>query len=139
MGEELTPDEKEYRRDAVNAQRKSQDHFDKLVVTLSAGALGVSFAFVTDIIGSDSAISLELLVWAWGMWSASLVVILCSHFLSVEAFRTVIRQVDDGTIYDEPPGRGLTKWTGIANIFAAILFMAGLLFMIIFARINLGG
>lgn len=139
MGKELTSDEKEYRRDAVNAQRKSQEHFDKLVVTLSAGALGVSFAFITDIIGSDSATSIELLMWAWGLWSASLVVILCSHYLSVEAFRVVIRQVDAGTIYDEPPGRGLTKWTEIANLFAGFLFIVGLLFMILFARINLGG
>jgi hypothetical protein len=40
--------DREYRAQLVAVQRKSEEAFDKTVVTLSGGALGVSFAFVTN-------------------------------------------------------------------------------------------
>ena len=44
----------EYRAHLVSAAQKAQEDFDKTLLALSGGALGVSFAFVKDIVGDGS-------------------------------------------------------------------------------------
>ena len=43
-----------YRDFLIAAEQKSQEDYDKTVIALSGGALGISFAFATDIVGGQS-------------------------------------------------------------------------------------
>ncbi|WP_134984071.1 hypothetical protein [Xanthomonas axonopodis] len=54
-GEDANRDEvdPEYRQWLVVAEQKAQEDYDKTVLTLSGGALGISFAFVKDIVGQN--------------------------------------------------------------------------------------
>src|SRR5690349_12843370 len=47
---------------------QSIDQFDKVVLTLTAGGFGVSFAFLKDIIKPEAVTHLWQLRTAWGCW-----------------------------------------------------------------------
>jgi hypothetical protein len=91
----------EYRKHCVSAEQKAQDDYDKAVLTLSGGALAISFAFLKDLVGSGPLAQTQLLLWAWLLWSGSIVATLASFWFSQSALRTAIAQVDAGTIRNQ--------------------------------------
>jgi len=128
----------EYRKLLVTAEQKSQEDFDKTVLSLSGGALGISFVFLKDVIGSNPIMSPTLLLIAWIAWGFSTFAVLTSFYLSRLALLHAISQVDAGTIYDEQqPGGVYSRLTAILNASGAILFLVGVLFITMFAGYNL--
>lgn len=126
-----------YRDHLVLAGQKSQEDYDKTVVTLSGGALGVTFAFLEKVIGNGPAATPELLFAAWLCWAASITSVLTSYFLSRVALRKAIEQVDSG----EDPPRRPGGWTGFAteifNILSGTFFVVGVVTAAIFVLRNL--
>ena len=51
--DQFSKDRKQYRTALSALEQKSQAEYDRLVVLLSGGALGISFAFVEGFIGDD--------------------------------------------------------------------------------------
>lgn len=127
----------EYRQSLIAAEQKAQDDFDKAVLSLSGGALGVSFVFVKDIIGPAAIHHPQLLLAAWLSWALSSLAILASFFASHLALRRAIKQCDDGSIYTQTPGGIYAKATGTLNASGAVLFVAGVCFMAAFIYSNL--
>jgi hypothetical protein len=146
----------EYRKLCVAAEQKAQDDFDKSVLALSGGALGVSFAFIKDIVGPGAIIHPYLLVSAWAAWGASIVATLASYWFGQQALRTAIDQVDvtlrkrkgaegqKGTegqkgIDGEIPGRKFAWITAALNVMAGLLFVLGVASIVTFVGANVGG
>lgn len=128
----------EYRQWLIAAEQKAQDDFDKAVLSLSGGALGISFIFVKDIIGPGAIHHPMLLLVAWMSWALSSFAILASFFASHLALRVAIRQCDDGSIYQQTPGGIFSKkMTRNLNAVGAVLFVAGVCFMAAFIYSNL--
>ena len=73
----------DYRKWLVAAEQKSQEDFDKTVLTLSGGALGVSFVFLKDVIGPQPIVMSCFLMVAWAAWAFSTFSVLTSYFLSL--------------------------------------------------------
>lgn len=132
-----TPDLNEYRTHLVLAEQKAQEQFDKTVLTLSGGALGISFAAIKHLTGSGAVSATGLLLTAWSCWALSAFAVLLSFFFSHQALRRAIKQVDTGTIRSEPPGGWLDRITAVLNMLGAILFGVGLASMIMFVGRNL--
>jgi hypothetical protein len=127
----------EYRKWLVAAEQKSQEDFDKTVLSLSGGALGISFVFLKDVIGPNPIQSPTLLFLAWVAWALSTFAVLLSFHLSHLALRKAIAQVDAGSIHQQKAGgvfSSLTKWL---NLSGAILFLVGVLCITMFASVNL--
>jgi hypothetical protein len=116
-------DDQEYRRQLLALEEKAQAAFDKTVVTLSGGALGVSFAFVKDFLGTSPVMDRPWIVAAWITWVASLAASLTSHYLSTFAIRGAIHDFDAGK---KPHlARG---WDGAVVFFngaSGLLFLVG--------------
>ena len=127
-----------YRDHLIKAEQKAQEDFDKTVIALSGGALGISFAFITDVVGPDGLVKLCLLYWAWVMWGTSLIAVLFSYFFSHLALRKAIKQADEKTLYDQRIGGSYDAITAGLNISGAILFVVGVILMILFVKSNLG-
>jgi hypothetical protein len=127
----------EYRRWLVAADQKTQEDFDKTVLTLSGGALGVSFAFFKDIVGPHSSVQTLCLLAAWISWALSTCAVLASYYLSHLSLRRAITQVDDGKISPKYAGGVFTCWTACLNVSGAILFFIGVCFIAVFAAANL--
>lgn len=127
----------EYRQWLVVAEQKAQEDYDKTVLTLSGGALGISFAFVKDIVGESLIQHSSWLVAAWVLWALSTSAMLGSFFVSRLALRKAIIQCDDGTIFCKPPGGFYTVLTRWLNGGGAVLFLLGVCFMAAFVKTNL--
>jgi hypothetical protein len=130
----------EYRNHLVLADQRAQEDFDKTVISLSGGALGVSFAFLRDVVGrgpynSPAWLFLAWLAWlAWGLSATSMLV---SYYLSQQALRRAIKQVDAGFIETEKPGGPFATSTAMCNALGGLLFLVGVALMILFVFKNM--
>ncbi|HEX3527217.1 MAG TPA: hypothetical protein VH988_09130 [Thermoanaerobaculia bacterium] len=109
------------------AEQKAQQDYDKAVISLSGGALAVSFAFIEKIVGKGPAHSPKLLFFAWVLWAASIASVMASYFLSRLALRKAIHQVDSQSIYLRRPGGWGTLVTEILNVTSGCLFVMGVI------------
>ena len=134
----MQDDLKRYRDQVVEADQKSVEAFDKTVLTLSAGGLGLSLTFVSDIVGCENVVFTTGLEAAWGLWIASLAMTLTSFYFSHLALRKTIRQIDDGEIQRENPGGKWTPITNVLNATSGIAFLCGLVFIVVFISKHIG-
>lgn len=126
----------DYRCLLTQTEQTSQADFDKAVLTLSGGALGLSFAFTKDIVGTAPIAHIGYLLLAWIAWALSSTSILVSFFASARAQRKAIKQLDRGLLPPRPGG----LWditTDTLNVLGLLLFLFGLTMMIFFLRHNL--
>lgn len=126
-----------YRNHLISAEQKAQADFDKSVLSLSGGALGVSFAFIKDIIGDGPVAVPNLLLLSWILWATSIVSVLASYFFSHLSLRYAIKQVDKKMIYDERPGGWYDKVTAILNACGGLLFLFGVIAIAYFVSCNI--
>lgn len=128
-----------YRSLLVEAERQSQEDYDKWVMALSGGALGVSFAFVKDFVGEGCVHESWLLFSAWVCWGFSVTCVLFSFYSSQQALRKAIKQVDKEKIYEVKRLGGLSdQVTAGLNLCGGILFLLGVISMTCFVHLNLG-
>lgn len=127
----------EYRSLLVKTEQASQSEFDKGVLALSGGALGLSFAFTKDIVGTAHLVHSVYLLLAWAAWTASSTSVLMSFFTSQRACRKAIRQLDAAGKVPPRPGGWADFGTEVLNITGLILFVVGLIMMVLFLSHNL--
>jgi hypothetical protein len=127
----------EYRKWLIAAEQKAQEDYDKTVLALSGGALGISFAFIKDVIGNQPAIFPHLLWGSWLAWGLSVAFVLVSFYASRLALRRTIVQIDQGQVYREFPGGYYATMTAWLNLGGGILFLAGVVLIVIFAAYNM--
>lgn len=128
----------DYRTLLETLQQKSQADYDKTVLALSGGALGISFAFVKDFIGESPIHCPWLLFYAWIVWGVSISAMLFSFFFSNLALTKAIKQIDENKIRIEHPGGFYDKATACLNIAGGVLFLAGVILSVLFVAHNLG-
>ena len=129
----------QYRDHLVKAEQKAQDDYDKSILSLSGGALAVSFAFVEKFLQPDRVGSRWLLLLAWMAWAASVAAVLASYFFSHRALRVAIDQCDQGgSPIPRKPGGRFAKATEVLNVMGGSLFIFGVALIAVFATLNLG-
>ena len=94
MATESQPADEQRRKLYESQSLKYQDgahaaiqEFDRAILTLSAGTLGVSLAFIKDIVPLSQAIHLLLLFGSWAFLGASILLTLVSFVASQKAFK----------------------------------------------------
>src|SRR6202035_1718186 len=76
--DEDAEERKEYleeRKLLIDLQNQACQSFDKTVITLAGGALGLSITFIQQIAPHPSLATLPFLAWAWGSLVLALLVI----------------------------------------------------------------
>ena len=127
----------QYRATLIDAEQKAEDDFDKTVLTLSGGSLGITFAFIKDIIGNKPVVDSALIFYAWLAWGVSISAVLLSYYFSGLALRKAIRQVDNGKIYKTQPGGWYDSATAILSAVSGLSFFTGVVLAALFAHLNL--
>ena len=117
-------------------------HIDKSLLYLSAGALGISLAFIGNIIPKGKPIVLiQLLVIAWICFGASILSVLFASFSSQKAFELRISELDKQySGADNISQREVNKAnnrTDIFNYCSMFLFTAGVILLAYFTICNL--
>lgn len=133
----MTPDPK-YREYLVDALRRAQWEYDKTVLMLSGGALGISFAFIEKVAKDSPLHCAAYLFWAWMCWGTSVACVLTSFLTSQWGFRKAIEQIDSGETDPAKLGGSFTRATLALNFGSGFLFVTGVVLIALFAHENLG-
>ena len=120
--------------DVENQLRTSQD---KLVVTLSSGALGVSLGFVHDIVDLVDANHLYLLKLSWAVFILALGSVVMGVQFGVLAHRKTQNQIADKSIYTGDPGGVWGKLTTWLQNSGPLLLLAGFCLFALFVSLNI--
>jgi len=126
----------EYRNHLVEARQKAFDDFDKTVLVLSGGALGVSITFIKDLIGPGLLLGRACLLSSWGCWGLSVLTVLISYYSSQLTLNRAIGEIDSD-IRSRRPGGGFRSFTLTLNALGGLSFLSGLTLFIIFISKNL--
>lgn len=126
-----------YRQSLYASEQAMQSEYDKGIMTLSGGALGISFAFLKDIAGTKGLHDGGLLLTAWVLWGLSISFILSSFFTSTKALRSAAEAVDLKTIYLTLGKSGWAFATKVLNALAGLCFFGGIVFLVWFVSHNL--
>lgn len=129
---------KRYRTELTDTLRFLNEAYDKMLLTLAGGALGLSIVFLKDILVLDSLKSPSLLIWAWSLFIFSLSGVLGRLLFGIEAYRKALRQVDDGTIRKARVGGFYSLASRLLHIAAALSLVAGFVCIAAFAYKNVG-
>lgn len=126
-----------YIQEQYQALKYSNEQFDKNVLFIASGALGISFAFIEKIIPDlkNSAHS-NFLINSWYCFAGVIFISLVAHFISILANRWAIAHDEQTKEYDKICKRwNLTL--GIINIFMIIGLLVGIILLIYFVKLNI--
>ncbi len=134
----MDEDLKKYRSQLLDTMHFLNESYDKILITLSGGALGLSIAFLKDIVSLEDIVHGKLLLFSWAAFILSLAAVLGRIMFGLEANRMAVKQVDEGTIYDRKPGGAYSMITRILYIVSAVSLLTGLTFIAFFSFLNIG-
>jgi hypothetical protein len=136
-----------YKQELATDEQKSQESYDKMLTSLSGGALGISITLV-QFFDKTGLTGQWLLITAWVSWTLSLTGVLWSFWISVRQLRETMKLIDARTHQlktfndcEELHGQ-LTKdrfspWIRRFNFWSGTLFCIGAMAFAIFAFVNL--
>ena len=127
----------QYRASLLDLEQKMQASYDKAVMALSGGALGLSFTFLREVAKTTPLECTRCLLAAWACWGLSVTCVLFSFQTSAMALRKATEQADARLIYLEIVGgkyNTITKWL---NHGGGALFFLGIVFIVIFMGVNM--
>jgi hypothetical protein len=133
---------REERQLAIEAEHKQADNFDVNLLYLSGGALGLSMAFVKDMLGDSppAPYTQYALVGSWVCFGAAILATMTSFHTSQKAYRRHCDALDadqEGKQLDERNFWGeVTSWL---NATALAVFLLGCFCLGIFSFCNIGG
>lgn len=119
----------------------NSENYDKAILAYASGGLGISLAFIKDVVPLSSASWLLLLELSWFCWVLAIVVVLISFQTSQLGIRRHLEMVkkyyidDDDSALDEK--NFPAKLTDIANVTSGVLFLCGVMLTTTFVGINL--
>jgi hypothetical protein len=133
----------ETRKDLLARQLSNAEQFDKAVLTLSSGGLGLSLAFIKDFVPIDKAQVITFLVVSWILFGFAIISTVISFLVSQRAINIQLHYAEQ--YYLKADGGYLTKKnvpakiTDVLNYASGILFVAAVGCTITFVMFNLGG
>ena len=125
----------EERTTLVEAEGEASQSLDRTLITISAGAFGLSLAFIVQVAPEPKALwSLYL---AWGGFIFSLLSILLSFLASQQGFRRARDILDTYYQTKEREANGWDTLTGTLNVVSIASFIVGVVSLAYFAVRNL--
>lgn len=147
----MTPDEEEqaqrhrlYEQQCLKYQdeaSKSIQEFDRSILTLSSWALGLSLAFIKDVVPLDQSEHLNLLFVSWFLFGSAILLTLFSFVTSQRAFRRMpdlaykYYILKDDQVFQEEPW--IARCTRFLTYAAGSCFLIALVLTLIFAATNI--
>lgn len=124
--------------DAFERINKNQEEYDKQILTLGVGFLGVSLAFIKDVVPLNQAVHLALLHFSFVLLTLSIVSVIASYQISIWGqFRARKYWEDVVKNPSAPFPIGNAKAMGWINLGSGILFLAGIALSVSFVILNL--
>lgn len=120
------------RRQWIDLIQKSSEHYDKTVVLIASGAIGLSLAFLNNIILKGVSNPL-MLYCSWILLLVAILSSIVSHLTSIKGYADNINEIDYGT----KPSKTWPKITDILNVVTLVCLFIGIVFLCLFAYQNI--
>jgi hypothetical protein len=130
----VDPEHVKYGETLLQSMQESQDQYDKSIISLSSGALGISFAFIDKLIDMGHAHGKPLLLTAWIFWAAAICSTLVSFYVSQRAMELAYKKWQAKEYGFTNPWDWLTR---VLNIISGLTFLLGVIALISFVYMNL--
>jgi len=131
----------EHQKQAWASIQSSSDEYDKSILTLSSGGLGLSLAFIKDIVPLNQAIALPLLYCSWVAFTLSIIITVFSFRLSVLVHENYLDNLYKYYIERKEECYNKGRWADQAletlAWLAGGLFVVAVIMTIMFARQNI--
>ncbi|MGD0785395.1 MAG: hypothetical protein ABR969_06250 [Sedimentisphaerales bacterium] len=128
----------DYRQELANSKFKVAQDFDKALLTLSGGALGISMTFIKDIVTKPEY--KWILVVSWTCFGLSIIILLLGFYVCRKAYTQEILFLDaiqEKVIKANNNKNTWSEATEVANISALVFFIIGLILLATFIFINI--
>jgi hypothetical protein len=143
---EDTPENRQRLYEQTKAELASQQlanatTFDNSILTLSSAFLGLSVAFIKDVVSPiSSAVWLPLLYLSWGSFCAAIVTVVGSFIIGQHAYTALRRSAERYYIKGEKEAFNISvtmsRRISVANIAHGTFFMLGTIFTLAFVLAN---
>lgn len=130
----MQEEDKEYWQQLNKAYIESSSQFDKQVLFLASGALGLSFAFIKDIVKLAEATNKWLLISSWSLFGAVILLSIISHYTSLKAINKRIHNLN---ARQDKGSKKLNSFTKGFNILMIVFLAFGLISLTVFVAINI--
>ena len=141
MSDDDTENYLKERKLLIDAQQQSYQQFDKTILTLSSGGLGVSITFLRDILPFEQITNYCFLIGSWILFTISILSTLISFLTSQYAYNKQLELID--AYFLNKDSDALTKKNRFAqiteglNVSAAVFFILAVIGTIMFVSINI--
>lgn len=129
----MTEEDKEYWNQLFETYKESATLFEKNLLYITSGALGISITFLSDIVDLNKAIFFYLLFLAWSIFTLVILISLISHYCSMKSLNHEMKYF----LKDKKPKNIYSKLVKRMNISMIIGLPLGLVFLILFLSLNL--
>lgn len=113
---------------------ESSSQFDKQILFIASGALGISLAFIKDIVKLDIATSKNLLLLSWIFFGAVILICILSHYTSLKAINFKIENLYQKK---DKTSKLFDFFTKLFNILMIVFLATGLILLFVFIGINI--
>jgi hypothetical protein len=132
--EPADPEHVKYGDTLLQSMQESQDQYDKSIITLSSGALGLSFAFIDKLVHLDHAQGKWVLLASWIFWAGAISSTLASFYFSQKAMELAYNKWQAKEYDFKNPSDKLTR---SLNLISGLAFLSGVIELICFVYMNL--
>lgn len=133
----------ETRKDLLNRQLSNTENFDKAIISLSTAGLGLSLAFIKDVVKIPEARYLVLLYFSWSLFGVAIVSTILSFVSSQSGINKQLYFAEKYYLEEKEEFINKRNWqaqiTNYLNIFSGIVFVGAIILTVIFVISNIGG
>jgi len=126
--------DKDYWHQLFDLYKESSSQFDKQILYISSGALGLTFSFIKDIVDIGTAQYKPMLLIGWLILIIVVLISLFSHYFSMKSLN---QRMEDVEAASSPKADKFNKIVSCLNLIMLLALSSGILFIIIFTFINL--
>jgi hypothetical protein len=132
---------KEYAQEANKRILSNIENYDKAILSLSVTILGLSIAFIKNIVPFEEAKDLILLERSWGFLLLAVISTIMSFLGGIQANKKHIKLAEDYYLNDNDEAFDRkSKWTIVTellNIGSGVFFILGIIMTVYFAYSNI--
>jgi hypothetical protein len=130
-----------YRDHMIELQKLNSQNFDKAILSLSTTTLGLSLAFIKDIVNLENAACISILKLSWIALVLAIIITLLSFLFSQSAITKQLEYADEYYLQNKDASLEKTNCFDILNrwsaYFSALFFILGIILTVIFVQSNI--
>jgi preprotein translocase subunit SecY len=130
----MAGDNGDIRQKWIDVIQDSSRQYDQTIILVASGAIGLSLAFINNIIAKGIMNPCDLFI-SWGCFIFAILANLISHLTSIEGYLENISELDHG----KEPNKAWAIITVILNVAALILVVVGIIYLCLFSYTNIVG